>query len=383
VLLGVFAVSDYTLHESGLLAVTVMGIWIANAGLPSYTELRRFKEHATVLLVSGVFILLAANMNRETLMMLDWRAFAFVVVVIVLVRPATVLLSLMGAKTPWPERLLVAFTGPRGVVLVAVAGLFGDRLAQIGIEGAERIAPLAFALVAASVVLHGFTLRPVARLLGLAGGETPGVILVGGSRFSASLGDVLRRQDVPVIVFDHNRTRLRSVREEGLPIFIGDILSEAAEHGVELMAYDTVIALTDNEAYNTLVATDLGPEFGREQVFQLQRAKQDKERHALPASLGGRVFADGLSFNDLSRRMTEGWRVRATPLTEEYTYEQWRADNPEAVMLGHIGDNGFHIRSEEQKPRAKAGHKIVALAPKREDKAEASETGAAPTPAEA
>lgn len=71
VLLAVFALSDFVLHESGLLAVTIMGIWIANAHLPSYTELRRFKEHATVLLVSGVFILLAANMSWAALRSLD------------------------------------------------------------------------------------------------------------------------------------------------------------------------------------------------------------------------------------------------------------------------------------------------------------------------
>ncbi|MDT8327619.1 MAG: cation:proton antiporter, partial [Roseovarius sp.] len=96
VLLGVFALSDRVLHESGLLTVTVMGVYIANADLPSYAELRRFKEHATVLLVSGVFILLAASMNLETLALLDARAALFVVVTILLVRPLTVLISLIG-----------------------------------------------------------------------------------------------------------------------------------------------------------------------------------------------------------------------------------------------------------------------------------------------
>ncbi|HSG56943.1 MAG TPA: cation:proton antiporter, partial [Paracoccaceae bacterium] len=99
-LLGVFALSDTVLHESGLLAVTVMGIWIANADLPSYTELRRFKEHATILLVSGVFILLAANMKFDALALLNWQAAAFVAVVILLVRPLTVLISLLGTKLP-------------------------------------------------------------------------------------------------------------------------------------------------------------------------------------------------------------------------------------------------------------------------------------------
>jgi len=70
VLLGVFAGSNALLHESGLLAVTIMGVWIANANLPSYEELRRFKEHATVLLVSGVFVLLAASIDLASILAL-------------------------------------------------------------------------------------------------------------------------------------------------------------------------------------------------------------------------------------------------------------------------------------------------------------------------
>lgn len=198
----VFGVSDWVLHEAGLLAVTLMGLWIANVALPSYVEIRRFKEQATVMLVSGVFILLAANMDRETLASLDLRALAFVLVVVLLARPGAVLLSLAFSGMPWAERLLVAFTGPRGVVLVAVAGLFGERLAAIGIEDGARMAPLAFALVAATVVLHGFTLSPMARLLGLTAADRPGVMIVGGSRWSLALAQALKKLDLPVIIVD-------------------------------------------------------------------------------------------------------------------------------------------------------------------------------------
>jgi len=149
-LLLVFALADGILHESGLLAVTIMGFYIANAGLPSYSELRRFKEHATVLLVSGVFILLAASMNIDRLSLLGWPALAFVAVTVLVVRPVTVMASLALSNIPMQERLLVAFTGPRGVVLVAVAGLFSTRLVDAGIEDAALLTPLAFALVAAT-----------------------------------------------------------------------------------------------------------------------------------------------------------------------------------------------------------------------------------------
>lgn len=373
VLLAVFALSDAVLHESGLLTVTIMGLYIANADLPSYTELRRFKEHATVLLVSGVFILLAASMNLETLSTLDWHAAAFVAVVILLVRPLTVLLSLMSSGVPWPERLLVAFTGPRGVVLVAVAGLFGERLAALGIEDGARIAPLAFALVAATVVLHGFTLTPIARALGLAGGEVPGVLIVGGSRWSRGLAEALKKAEVPVLIADPNRARLRQAREAGLPTYFGDILSEAAEHSLEVAHFGIVVAATDNDAYNTLVATDVGPEFGRENVHQLKRSGQEISRHALPSTLGGKPLGRGMGYAELDQRMIDGWEFRVTKLSEEFTRDDWYAKNPEAILLGRIAPSGdVRLLAEGNEFRAPVGTRLIAMLPPEEKAAAAA-----------
>jgi NhaP-type Na+/H+ or K+/H+ antiporter len=219
VLLCVFGLADSVLHESGLLAVTLMGVWIANAGLPSFTELYRFKEHATVLLVSGVFILLAADMSFGRLGMLDWHAAAFVAAVVLLARPLPVLVALAGTNVPWRERWLVALTGPRGVVLVAVAGLFGERLVEIGVADAELIGPLAFVLVAATVVLHGFTLAPVARALDLSAGEKPGVMILGGSKWALALAKAFDKMELPVMIADTNHARLRGAREAGVKVF--------------------------------------------------------------------------------------------------------------------------------------------------------------------
>ncbi|MEC7963583.1 MAG: sodium:proton antiporter [Pseudomonadota bacterium] len=353
VLIAIFAASDTVLHESGLLAVTIMGVVIANAELPSYTELRRFKEHATVLLVSGVFILLAASLDFSTLGQLNWRAALFVASVILLARPATVLISLLGTDLPWRERVLIAFTGPRGVVLVAVAGLFGERLAALGAADGALVAPLAFVLVAVTVVLHGFTLTPFARALGLAGAAVPGVLLVGGSRFSLALAQALGKAEVPVLIADPNRTRLRAARQAGVNTFYGDVLSEAAEHNLELAQYGRIIALSDNDAYNTLVTTDLGPEFGRDNIFQLARHKGDLARNALPSSLGGRAFVAGHNFDELEANMRAGHDMRCTRLSEEYGLEDWKADAPEALMVMAIDPKG--------NPRLPSGDKALPL----------------------
>jgi NhaP-type Na+/H+ or K+/H+ antiporter len=363
-LLAVFALSDAVLHESGLLAVTIMGVVIANANLPSYDEIRRFKEHATILLVSGVFVLLAASIDFRALERLDWRAVLFVVLVVLLVRPLTVFAALAGTGLPFREKLLVALTGPRGVVLVAVAGLFGERLLGLGVEDAALIGPLAFVLVAATVTVHGFTLGPFARALGLTATDAPGVLLVGGARWTADLGEALKRADVPVIVADANRQRLLSARKAGLPVFFGDVLSQAAEHGLDLVGYPTVLAASDNDAYNTLVATDFGREVGRETVFQVRREAPDSARHALPATLGGSTFADDATWREHERRAWEGWGYRLTRLTEAYAFDAWRAEHPKSVLVGVIDANGrFRFVADASPGKTGPGSRLLSLHP--------------------
>lgn len=363
IVIVVFSGADLVLHESGLLAVTVMGLLIANADLPSYSEIYRFKESATILLVSGVFILLAAGVKFQALGMLDWRAVAFIVAVVLVVRPLTVMLSLIGTDLPWQEKLLIALTGPRGVVLVAVSGVFGERLVAEGIEDGALLTPLAFVLVVATVVLHGFTLAPLARRLGLTSGDKPGLIVVGGSLFATGLAKALEKADVNVLITDPNRGHLQTARSAGLPHFYGDILSEAAENGVEFIAYNAILVASDNDAYNTLVATDLAPEFGREAIWQLARHKEDMPRHSLPSQLGGRTVNGNRTLDRYLELLAEGWTFRTTRLTEEYTLETWRESRPEVIPLATIDRGKLQFVGNPDRIEGRAEMRIVSLIP--------------------
>lgn len=361
--IATFAGANAVLHESGLLTVTAMGLVIANANLPSYAEIYRFKESATILLVSGVFILLAAGFKFHTLDLLDWRAAAFVVAVVLVVRPATVLLSLLGTDLPWREKLLIAFTGPRGVVLMAVSGIFAERLAAAGIEDGARLVPLAFVLVATTVVLHGFTLAPLARWLGLTSGDKAGLIVVGGSLFATGLAKALEKAEVQVLVTDPNHSRLQTARAAGVSSFYGDILSEAAEDSLEFIGYNAVLAASDNDAYNTLVATDLAPEFGREAIWQLARHKEDRPRHSLPNQLGGQPIQGNRTLAQYLDLLAQGWSFRTTRLTAEYSLDKWRAARPEVIALAVVERGKLVFVGDPDRIEAREGARIISLIP--------------------
>ncbi len=171
-------------------------------------------------------------------------------------------------------------------------------------------------------MLNGFTLAPFARLLGLAGADVPGVVIIGGADWTTALAEVLRKAEVPVLMTDPNFIRLRKARAAGIDTFSGDILSEAAEQRVELVSYATLIAATDNDAYNTLVTTDLAPEFGRENVFQVMRERADSSRHQLPRTLGGRPLGLATTHSELEKMLAAGWTFRITKLSETLTLAQ-------------------------------------------------------------
>ncbi len=359
----VYALTDHLLHESGLLAVTVMGVVIGNAHLPSLGELRRFKEHVTVILVSGVFVMLAASLPREMLMQLDWRALGFVLAIMFVARPLAVLISLLFTEVPWKERLLAAWIGPRGIVAVAVTGLFATRLVDLGVEDGALLPPLAFALVAATVVAHGFTIHPLARWLGLTSKAPPGVLIVGGSFWSAALAKALSDKDIPVLLNDRNWFRLRRARQDEVPVFYGEILSETAEHTVDFHRYGTLLAVSDNDDYNSLVCTDFGPEFGRRNILQIGRYLES-DRQAMPATIGGRKFGSGLTYEDFNKGLRDGWTFKVTGLTEKYGFSEYRDSRPDAEIIGGIRNDGtIRFRVDDEELKFEPGDAILAFEP--------------------
>ena len=84
----VFVESEVFAHESGLLAVVVMGMVLGNSKSPYLKELLYFKESLSVLLISILFILLAANINIEDLLLIyNWKTAVLFAIVVFVIRP--------------------------------------------------------------------------------------------------------------------------------------------------------------------------------------------------------------------------------------------------------------------------------------------------------
>ncbi|MDY7097328.1 MAG: sodium:proton antiporter [Pseudomonadota bacterium] len=373
VVICVFVLTNKIEHEAGLVAVTVMGVTLANREVSSMRAIHPFKENVAVLLVSGIFILLASSLTVDELTYLNplepvgFRFLLFILALLFLVRPATVLLSLLGSNVPWNERLFVAWIAPRGIVLVAISGLFALRLGDLGIDGGELLIGLSFAVVVATVVAHGFSINIVAKWLKVKGTSRPGLLIVGSTAWSIALAKEMQNLRAPVMIVDPSWQRLSAARREGLPFYHGEILNEATEHNLDLSPYQVLVAATDNEAYNTLVCNEFAHEIGRDMVYQLGESDEGQDdRHKMPMTLRGRaLFESGFGVDQVNEYQKQGWVFRKTKLSEEFDFEKAQEKLPESgnMLLLIRADGTLRFFTHAARPEPRAGDTIVSYLP--------------------
>lgn len=268
--LGVFVLSDIFAHESGLLAVVVMGMVLGNINLPNLKELLYFKESLSVLLISILFILLSANINIEDLLAIyNWKTALLFAVVVFVVRPLGVFSSAVNSTLKTNEKLFISWVGPRGIVAAGIASLFGLKLVSTGETGAELITPLVFMIVLGTVLLNATTARPMAKVLGVFLTKSEGILIVGAGRLSRLIAQYLDKNNRHVVLVDSNASNVRKANELGLEAIKEDIYAEDLADNLELSDVGYLLSLTGNSAINKFAIDKFKKQFGENGSFRL------------------------------------------------------------------------------------------------------------------
>jgi NhaP-type Na+/H+ or K+/H+ antiporter len=365
-----FVVSDHAQHESGLLAVTVMGVILANQQRVSIEHIVEFKENLRVLLISSLFILLAARIPAE-LLWLDLRDLLFVAALVIVVRPISVFLSTVGTGIGWREKLFVAWMAPRGIVAAAICSVFALDLTAAGYVGAERLAQVGFAVIVGTVAIYGLTAGPLARWLGISRGTPQGLLFVGAGKWVRALARVLRDEGVDVLLVDRNHAAARAARMSGLAIRRDDVLRDSFLERAPLEGVGKVLCMTRNDEVNSLACLRLTEIVGRSEIYQLPSAESATKGadERLPQHLRGRIlFGPSWSHEQLTRRVAEGATFKCTRLSEEFDYDDFCAihegDGRPVVPLMTISEEGdIRIRTTEDAGDPAPTGRLVALVP--------------------
>ncbi len=357
-----FALCDSVQKESGLLATTVMGVYLANQKSADMEHILEFKENLRVLLISSLFVVLAAKLNLGELRALGWSSILFVGVLIVVVRPIAVICSTLRSRLNWRERTLLACMAPRGIVAAAITPVLAFDLAERYPEQASRLVPLMFAVIIGTVTFYGIFAPLLARLLKLADTNPQGVLILGGQPWARAVGKTLKSQGIHAMIVDTNYSNTAAAWMDGVPAYHGSVMSDSAMNEIEMAGLGRFIALTPNDQVNTLATQRMTRVFGRVGVYRLaeRRNEGEGEHHEHE----GRVLS---STNATYRTITSIWAqnggVTVTPLSQEYTvadYVEELGDN--AVPLFVLSETGkLTVVSPKQTITPQAGQKLISI----------------------
>ncbi|HPI72054.1 MAG TPA: cation:proton antiporter [bacterium] len=322
-----FTAANLIQKESGLLVVTIIGIVLANQKFVSVKHIITFKENLSVLLISGLFIVLAARLQLADLKQIGWRESAFVAILIFFTRPLAIFLSTWKSDLNMREKTFLAFLAPRGIVAAAVASVFSFTLVAAGYGDAQRLIPLTFFIIICTVTFYGLLAAPLARKLNLAKENPQGVLFVGAHDWARELAESLKREGLEVLMVDTNYANLSASRMRGLATHHGSITSEDIASELNLFGIGKLLALTANDEVNALASQHFIDLFGRAETYQLScLGKRIGNQANLSVDQCGRMlFSPKATFAGLNALFAEGARLKTTALTREFDFNAYQA----------------------------------------------------------
>ena len=346
VAVALYAVSERFIAESGVLTATLAGLILGWRHPPGIDEVEEFKSHVVGVLVSMIFILLAADLDLEAVQGLGVNGIVLVVLMILLVRPVSAFLALLKTDLTTREKLFISWIAPRGIVAAAVSSLFALQLQSHGfVEAGQTVKALTFAVIAGTVLIQGPTARWVGGRLGVLESEPTGILVLGGNLVGRTIAQALHRNGHRVLVVDRNYGSVRRTREAGVPARRADALDEATIENLDLDGIGSLMAMTSADSVNRLAVRLYEREFGRDRVRALQ-TRYSPTREAAP-NLPPWLFGDRLHFEDLMRRFESGAGVEIAEIDHETTVDEVIATMDGRTPLLVTGADGMPRFLEE------------------------------------
>lgn len=364
--IAAFTISNLLEAESGLFTVTLMGVALANQRWVHVRHIIEFKEALSVLLISSLFVLLAARLEWAHLAHIRAGTVAFLLLLVLVARPLAVLASTIRSNLSWRERTFLAAMAPRGIVAAAVSSVFALRLEEQNVPDAALLVPLTFLVIIGTVGIYGVSASWVAQRLGLARPGAAGFLIAGANRLARAVAAALKSEKYEVLLVDTNRDNIQAARLEGLPTLFANILSPEVMDKISLTSIARLLALTPNDEVNSLAAVHYAKLFGRKEAFQLLgEAERSAERKKVSDELRGRVlFGPEASYERLTDCLEAGGQVKKTKLSKEFDYAAYKKkyEQETAVPLFLITENReLQMFTRGTTPAPKPGQTLFSL----------------------
>ncbi len=264
---GLFALSQMVRSDSGLMAVVVAGVVFGASSVPEERLLRRFKGQLTILSISVLFILLAADLSIASVFALGWGGVFTVLVLMFVVRPINIVLCTWNSDLNWRQKLFLSWVSPRGIVSASVASLFAILLTQRGVNGGEAIKALVFLTIIMTVVCQGLTAGWVANWLQITSKDAIGAVIVGCNPLSLLIARLFQEREEPVVMIDTDPQRCEQAEAQNLRVIASSALDTGVLEEAGLASMGTFLAMTSNGEVNFVLAQRAKEEFNPPRVL--------------------------------------------------------------------------------------------------------------------
>ena len=290
-----YAGANFLAGEAGVAAAATSGFLLGNADIPYEEDIIDFKGDITLLVLSFVFIALAALLEIEALAEVGIPGFLVVLAVALVIRPALVFLSMYGDRFTTGEKVFVSFVGPRGIIPASVATLFAVQLqAQGSVQEANILLGTVFLVILVTAVFEGGLARYIAEYLDVIPMR---VIIVGGGRVGRSLAARLEERGENIVIIEEDDVAVEQARKAGYTVEVGDGTDTDVLRSAGAANAKVVVAATGDDDANLLVA-------------QLSSTKFDVENVIARANNPDNVEAfEDLGVRTISSSMATAWAI--------------------------------------------------------------------------
>jgi NhaP-type Na+/H+ or K+/H+ antiporter len=312
--LGCYAIAESVRHESGIMAAVAAGLTIQFGVASHDRELREFRELLTTLILSVLFILLAANLRRERMLAEGLPGLLTVLAVMVVIRPLNVFLCTAGGVPTFREKVFLSWVAPRGIVAASVASLGALVLEREGQPGAHRVESLVFLIIFLTVFLQGGSATLLAGALGITVKEARSVLIVGANPIARLVAAAYLGSGKSVTVVDRNLEYIEEAARLGVRTVPGDGTDREVLHQAGLDDTDLLMGLTGSSTVNQTAAQVALHDRDLHQIWIAVDENKPKKLDEVLARAGAEIaFGRPIPFQVWQHQLENG-RARALEL---------------------------------------------------------------------
>jgi hypothetical protein len=215
---------------------------------------------------------------------------------------------------------------------------------------------------------------PLARRLGLADSNPQGLLIAGAEPWVHSIAESIYEEGFQVLLLDTNYRHVAKAQMEGLPAECANVLSEHLREEIDFGGIGRLLAVTPNDEVNSLAVGEFIHVFGRKNVYQLPpwEAGSGPKRMVADHLRGRLLFSDGLHHDKLQNLIKHGRQVKKTKLSEEFTFDDFKATYGESAIVLFLVDESRNLKicTADDPPDPQPGQMLIALVEEQNDKTE-------------